>query len=159
MIKETLEKKAQEDNETKVRTDLMDEAVKNTKLTIPQAMINREIELSLKSFENQIKQSGLTLDKYKQFAKKTDDDLRTEMAASAENTVKTELVLEAISDKEKLEITKEDMIQEILTWKIPKVVTEADAEKHLKKVSEENIKYHLKKRKALDYIIDNAKIT
>jgi trigger factor len=112
-IKSNLEEKAERDRENDIRDQLVDLASANAKVDIPEAMINHEIDHMLHQFEHQLSFQGLNLDSYKEFTGMDDDQLKEQFKEDAEKKVKTSLVLEAIAKAESVEVTEEDIDNEI----------------------------------------------
>jgi trigger factor len=158
-LQKELENNAEKEAEEKIKSDLIEKAIENSKTVIQPVLIEREIDQSMKSFEAQLKQSGLSVDRYKEFSKKSDSDLRADFAKNAEKTVKTELILEAIAVKEKIEVTETDLIEEIKNWKIPNVNSDEEIKKELDRINKKGLELILKRKKALDLIMSNAKIS
>ncbi|MFC1770357.1 trigger factor [Candidatus Margulisiibacteriota bacterium] len=157
-IKNQHEKHADQQAEDKMRNDLIDMVNSSSKAAIQQVLIDSQINQSLKSFNEQLKQSGLTLERYKELAKKSDEDLKSEFTPRAEKTILTELVLDSIAEKEKIQVTQEDMVAEVKNWQLPEIQTDEDIEKYLEKLNQKELSRLLKRKKAVDLIVDQAKI-
>ena len=56
---------------------------------------------------------GISLDQYMQYTGMTMDMLRDQMKPQAERRIKTRLVLEAVAEAEKIEVTEEQMDEEL----------------------------------------------
>ena len=99
-------KEAEADN--KYIDDLLAEVAKNTKIDIPEAMIEEEIDRILKQYEENLKMQGITLEMFYQFTNSDEQALRDQMQEEAKNRVTYRLILEEIAKEEKIEVTDED---------------------------------------------------
>lgn len=104
----------QDKNDHKAKHEMEDAVIKkvveNAEFEVPSGMIETEIDMRIRSFENNLYYQGLNIEKYLELVHQTMDELRASMRENAEETVKTQLVLEAVSkdlgDKIKLDDEK-----------------------------------------------------
>ena len=82
-------------------------------IELPDVMINSELDRTEAQFKADIERMGLKVEDYLNHAKKTIDDLRTDWKPSAEKKAKLQLILNAISEKENLHPSKEDIDNEV----------------------------------------------
>ena len=82
---------------------------------IPDVMVEEEIDVLVRDFEQRLMSQGLDIEKFKQVTGQTDETIREEVGKDAETKVKVRLVLEAIADAENIEITDEDVDKELET--------------------------------------------
>ena len=76
-------------------------------------MIENEIERMLREFDQQLQAQGLNLDLYSQFSGQDKDALKDSMKQDAEKRVRASLTIEAIADAENIEVTEEEVNQEL----------------------------------------------
>ena len=88
---------------------LINKAVDNAKVEIPQVMIDKEVEGMLKDLETRLQYQGLDLQTYYQFTNNTEEKMKDYMKENAEKKVKTNLVLESIAKNEGIEATEEEI--------------------------------------------------
>jgi trigger factor len=157
-IKTSMEEESVRKSEEKLKVDLLDIVVENIKVDVPEAMVTREIDNSIKHLESQVKQSGSSLENYLSMTGKSMDALRTDVGKDAEKRVKSDLALDAIAEKETITAETTDIEEEIGKWNMPEYKSVSDLEKD-PRVDLENIKSIIRKRKTYDYLIDNAKIS
>lgn len=111
---DSIRKDLQEKNDHKAKHEMEDAVIKkvveNAEFEVPSGMIETEIDMRIRSFENNLYYQGLNIEKYLELVHQTMDELRASMRENAEETVKTQLVLEAVSkdlgDKIKLDDEK-----------------------------------------------------
>ena len=96
-------------NQQHIRTTVIKKAVENAEFEIPEEMILEESNRSLETTKNQIKQYGLDWNTYLQYMGKTEEALVEELKAQSLKTLSEQLVIEAIGQQEKIEVTKEEI--------------------------------------------------
>ncbi|MEG0688355.1 MAG: trigger factor [Hungatella sp.] len=108
-LSETKQKQAATENENRV----VDKAVSNASMEIPEAMIDGQVQNMLSDYAQRMKSQGLSLEQYMQFTGMTIDKMKEQMRPQAVKRVETRLVLEAIAKKEDIQITDEAVQQEL----------------------------------------------
>ena len=142
-----------------IKSEDEEEAIKtvcdNTKLDIPNGMIEMEIDNMVRELENRLSYQGLNLNQYLQIMGRTEEDIRKDYKEQAEKSVKSRLVLEAIVKAEKIEVTPEEVTEKIkeMAKQYGRKEEELLENVQLKEYIEEN----LKTEKAIDFIVQNAK--
>lgn len=159
-LKASIKKNLEEQNEHKAKHEIEDKAIEkvceNAKVEIPSGMIELEIDNMEEDMNRRLSYQGLNLEQYLKFLNKTKEDFRNEMKPQAETSIKTRLVLEAISKDAKIEIPEED-----LNAKIAELAKTYNRPEDELKANEEFKKYvssSLESEKVIKYIVDNAKI-
>ena len=157
-IKDKLTETYEKENENAVRTEVLKQASENVKVDLPQAMIDREVDQQLYYFENQLRQSGLDLEKYAQMSQKTKEDFKADFKPGAEQNLKTRLMLDKIVAEEKLTANDEDLEAEIQKWQLPDVKSLADL-KAKPEFDLTQLTNSITQQKAEELIISKAKIS
>ena len=158
-LKNSIKEKLDTENTEKAKYETEKEAIKvvcdNTKLDIPNGMIELEIDNMVKDMENRLSYQGLNLNQYLQIMGKTEKEIRKDYKEQAEKSVKSRLVLEAIVKAEKIEVTPEEVDDKIkeMAKQYGRKEEELLANEQLKEYIEGN----LKTEKAIDFIVKNAK--
>src|SRR5699024_8160987 len=80
---------------------------------IPQAMIDTEVEQMVQEFEQRLQAQGMTLEMFSQFSGQSEEDVKEQMKENADKRVKMNLVIEAISKAENIEVSEEDINAEL----------------------------------------------
>lgn len=156
-IKERLDQQAKQAAEQEERADVLKQIVDDVNLELPEAMVRGECDRQLRYFEQTLMQSGIGMQQYMDMAQKTIDDLREDVKEQAESSLKTQLVLQAISDKEKIDVTDEDCNEEIAKWN-HESIKNVDDLKANPQLDLESLKLTIKERKTVDFVMENAKI-
>jgi len=147
-IKEHLESHKKTDIENKFVEELMDKISKNTEVDIPEEMVEEEIDRLVHRAEENLKYQGISLDLYYQFTKTTEEDMRKQLEPEAFKNVMYRLILEEVMKLENIEVTDEDVENEIKKISDEFKVTREDIEKEYGSL--DNLKYDLQVRKTFD---------
>ena len=137
--------------------DAIEEVTHSAKIDIPAKMLDAEIDGYIHDMNHRLEHQGMTLDMYMQMMNTDLASVRDEFRGKAEHNIMTRLVLEAVFEAEKIEITDED-----INKKLADVAKEygRDAEEFVKKANDqvkEFAKEELKYDWAVKFIMDNAK--
>ena len=155
-IEEKLEEKKKNQAKYQLEDAVIKEVAKNTEIDIPSGMIETELDNILKDIDGRLAYQGLNLAQYLKLINKSEDDMRKEYEAQASESVKTRLVLEAIVKAEKIEATDAEIEEKI------KEMAKNYGKKEEELLENENLKEYLKNNitteKAIQFIVDNAKI-
>lgn len=154
--KEQLIEKRTEEADNKKRETLIEKASENSEIAIPDAMVESELDQMVQEFEQRLQMQGMTLEMYSQFSGQDKDALKEQMREDAKKRVKTNLTLDAIAETEELEATDEDVEAEL-----DKMAEMYGAEKEqIRQMlggNAEALKSDLKKRKAIDFLVEQSK--
>ena len=111
-IKKNLTEKKEAEAKTAKENAVVDKAVENAEMDIPQAMIDAELEQEVNQFAQRIQAQGLPFDQYLQFVGGL-DALKEQMTPQVVKRIKTRLVLEKIAEVENIEISEEKFQAEV----------------------------------------------
>jgi len=161
-LKADIRKKLQETNDLRATREyeeaVIDAAVNNASVDIPEVMINKEIDNMIRDLEMRLRYQGLDLKTYYEYTNSTEESIREFMKESAEKRVKTDLVLEKISQIENIEVTEEELQNR--AEEIAKQYGENDIEKTAKMlldVQKDYISNELKNEKVIKLLVENSK--
>ena len=112
IVKE-LNEKAAKNNEVAVENALVEKAVENAQMDIPEAMIRDQVNYILREMQMRMAYQGLRLEDYLKYTGQTVEQLADMYKGEAEQRVKMELTLEAIRKAEGVEPTDEDVQKQI----------------------------------------------
>lgn len=129
-------------------------AVENAQMDIPEAMVNTEANNMIREFANNLAQQGLQLEQYLQYFGQTEEGMREQMKPNALKRIQSRLVLEAIAKAEAFEITEEEIDAEVAKL-AEQYQMEADKVKGM--VNIDYIKEDLAYNKASKLLVDEAK--
>lgn len=160
--KEDIRKKLLESAEHRAHHELednaVDKAVENATVEIPEVMIEKQIDNMVYNFEMSLRYQGLDLQRYMEIMGMEPANLREQFKARAEKEVKSQLVLEKISEVEGFEASEEELNEEIKRLAENYKQNEEEFKKHLREDDIEYIKGNLVMKKTVDFIVQNAKL-
>lgn len=108
-LREHIEIEKKRDNAAKHRANITDGIIDKTDITLPQILIDSEINQMFAQMEEDIKRAELKMDDYLTHIKKTREDLTKEWTPAAEKRAKLQLVLNEIAKKEEIVPDKDDL--------------------------------------------------
>lgn len=158
--KESVEKKLVERKEAEVKrereNEIIEKIIEDSQMEIPDAMVETQTENMMDDFANRLAQQGMSMEQYMQFTGMTKEKLMEQMKPDAWKRIQSGLILEAIAEAEKIEVSEEDVEAEI--GKMAEMYgMEVDKLKELFPESEwENMKKDLAIQKAVDLIVEKA---
>lgn len=112
-LRDKLMKVAEQRVESEYRNNIVAKAVENASVEIPEAMINSRIDTMVKDLEQNLSYQGLDLETYFYYLGTTEQEMRERFRPQAAENVKTELVLEAIANVEGIQVTEEELNDEL----------------------------------------------
>ena len=112
-IKEKLVEQKVAEAKTKKEDAVVEKAVANATMEIPEAMITTQANQMVQEFAQRMQQQGLTMEQYFQFTGLTTEKMMEEVRPQAVKRIETRLVLEAIAKAENIEITEEKLDEEM----------------------------------------------
>ena len=126
-------------------------------MDLPEAMIKYQQQKMVDEFGQQLMYQGMNLEQYLNMTAQTRDDMLDQVRPEAENRIKKSLVIEAVAEAQKFEVTDDDTNEEM--EKLAKQY-QMDIEK-IKEIMAgeqmENLKHDIKMQKAVKYIAEQAK--
>lgn len=146
-------------SEAAVRTQVVKEVTDNAEVELHDVMVEQELDEMLEDFAHDVTRQGLTIEQYFQFTGTTPEKLREDWKDRAEDRVRSRLVLEAIASAENIEVSQEEVDNEIRKA--------ADAAQRdfdeVKRIFEsrgtiDTLKSRIQVDKTLDWLVDNAVI-
>ena len=160
-LKESIKEKQQKQNDERAKYETQDAVIKavceNVKVEIPSGMIETETENMLKDMEQRLAYQGLKLDQYLQMMGKTKEEMQKEYEPQATEAIKSRLALEAVIKAEKIEVPEIDVDEKIK--EMAKNYGKENDEEFLKNENVRNyIKQGLESEKAIEFLVENAKI-
>lgn len=112
-IRSNMEKERQDDAKRAAENQLVEKAAENAEMLIPQPMIDLEAEQVAQNFQMRMENQGINMDQYFQFTGTTPEKFMEDAKTAAEKNIRSRLVLEAVAAAENIEVTDEDLENEI----------------------------------------------
>ncbi|AOY75937.1 trigger factor [Clostridium formicaceticum] len=156
--KKKLEEQAKNRTEQELRNSVVEAVVEKVEINLPGAVVVRQVASMLRDFEYSLSYQGLDLEYYYNITGTTEEDLKNQMKADAEKRVKTQVVLDKISQLEGIEATEDEVNQEIEKM-AEQYKQEVDKVKErLREEDIASIKDNIVVRKTIDFLVENAKV-
>ena len=127
-------------------------AVENAKLSVPEKLVEQEVDSMFEQFTGNLSRQGLSFDLYQQFTGKGEAELKAEMKSDAENKIKTSFVLGEIAEVEKVEVTEADIDAEVKELATMYNMTEEGIKR---RISVEDLRGELVIQKTVDFLKAN----
>ncbi len=156
-LKKTILERKQKTAKTAKENALVDKVIENAQMDIPEPMIELEVRQMADEFAQRMQMQGLSMEQYMQYTGLTSEKLLEEMKPNAEKKIKTRLVLEAVVDAEKIEVSAEELeaeykkLAEMYQMEVDKV------KEIMGTAGEENMKKDIAVQKAVDVIAESSK--
>lgn len=157
-IKTKLEEDFKNNEEIQNENNLIEKVIANAKVEIPEAMINNQLEQEVGEFDYRMRMQGISLEQYLQITNSTEEMLKEQLRPMAENRVRGDLVLQAIADAEGIEITDEDIDNELN--RMAETYDEKNKEKFIKDMKKGDLSFlnvAIINQKVIELLKANAK--
>jgi trigger factor len=112
-IKQRLERNSLDRARHNFADRIIDFAIANATVELPDLLTESEQEVMLDELKVRLAEQGIGFDDYLRVTERTQQQLVDEFRPDAEKRVKTLLVLSAIADKENIEVTDQEMADEL----------------------------------------------
>ena len=159
-LKKSIREKLEEENTRRAKYETEEAAIKAvcdaTEIDIPSGMIESEIDNMVKEVESRLSYQGLKLEQYLQMLNKTEADFRKEYEEQAKENVKSRLVLEAVAKDAKIEVAEDEIASKIK--EMAETYGRKEEDLKLNDTLKKYLEQSMKEEKAIQFIVDNAKI-
>lgn len=156
-VKKNLTEKKEKEARAAKENAAVDKAIENAEMEIPDAMINTQVRQMMNDFASRMQSQGLTMEQYFQFTGMIAEKMQEEMKPQALKRIQTRLVLEKIAETENIEVS-EDEVNEEISKMAEMYKMEADKLKELLGDRElEQMKKDMAVQKAVTLVADEAK--
>jgi trigger factor len=112
-IRDAMEKRAEAEARHQFGDRIIDFAVSNATVELPEVMVTNEVEIMRDELRTRLAQQRIGLEQYLALSKQTPEELTTELREPATRRVKTLLVLSAIAEKEGIDASDAEIDTEI----------------------------------------------
>ena len=112
-VKKNLTEKKEKEARAAKENAAVDKAIENAEMEIPDAMLNTQVRQMMNDFASRMQSQGLTMEQYFQFTGMTAEKMQEEMKPQALKRIQTRLVLEKIAETENIEVSEDEVNEEI----------------------------------------------
>jgi len=92
-----------------LREKVVDAVIEQSQVTVHPVLVKEEAEEMMHQLTHLLEQQRMSMDQYLMLMRKSREDFLTEMEPEAEKRVKRQLVLDAVREKEEVEVTPEEI--------------------------------------------------
>ena len=158
-IKEDLEERSKFDAEERAFDQIIDQVLENYEFDVPEAMVQNTIDFFIEGLDKRWRQFGTTIQDYLKNSGKDVNEFRETFREKATRQTKTMLLVDAIGEKENIEVTDADYREEVekraKDYGMP-------VEKLLSSLAgsdgEENVKFSLRSQKIREFLLKNNQV-
>ncbi len=146
--------------EDEVREELLRQVAEGTTLDVPQSLVDREVDARIEGMTEDLEHRGLTLTQYLKNTGQTFEDWRASIEIEARQAARRALVLDEIGEREKIEVTDEEVHAEMHRVAEVEGIKEEDIHEHFHDQTQINrLVTRIYNRKIVQFLVDNAEIT
>lgn len=152
-IRQTLERQAVYRERQFARTQVLSKITESANWDLPESLVSRQVENALRREVLEMQQAGFT------FAdiRARENQLRQNAITTTRQALKEHFVLDKIATKEEIEVTRQDIEQEIMLMALQQGESPRRLRSRLQKSGLiENLEAQLRERKAIDFILSKA---
>ncbi|WP_040228981.1 trigger factor [Bhargavaea cecembensis] len=155
-LKEQTATEKKEAAEMALRDELVETVAKNSEIELPEVMIESEVDRMVQEFGQRLQQQGMTLDLYFQLSGQDEAALRAQMQEDAEMRVRVSLVLEAIANAENIDVSEDDVQEELKTMSEQFGMEPEQIKSVLG--GTEMLENDIRFKKTIEFLVDNASV-
>ena len=156
-VKKNLEEKKEADAKNAKEEAVVEAIIADAEMEIPEAMIATQQRQMVDEFAQRLAMQGLSMEQYSQFTGMTAAAMMEQVKPQAEKRIKSRLVLEAVVEAEKIEVSDAEYEEELAKM--------AEAYKmeveQIKEIMDDERTVEMKKdmaiQKAVEFVVANAK--
>ncbi|MDE7209184.1 MAG: trigger factor, partial [Clostridia bacterium] len=112
-VKSKIEEKKNAEADSKLENDLIQKIADDSKVEIPQCMVEQQIDDMIQEFEQRLQYQGLNAKDYYKYTGMTQEKLRENYKEMAEKNVKLRLTLEALLKAIQVPVSEEEIDEKI----------------------------------------------
>ncbi|MDQ3862887.1 MAG: trigger factor [Actinomycetota bacterium] len=156
-VREELEATAEQQAEGEFRGRVLDVVAQGSEVEIPEVMVHEKAHEMVDSFERSLRSRGLDPEEYYELAGTSHAEFEERVSPDAEDTVRKELVLDAVATAEGIVAEEEEVMREINhlaehSDMSPEEIARTMRANRTYAMLEEEIS----RQKALDFLVENA---
>lgn len=155
-VRKKLTEQAQNNADKKYEDDIIKKAVENSACEIPEVMVNRRLDDMMRQFDMQLRYQGMNLESYIKMMGMEESQIRADYRDNAYQDVKTQLVIEKITEIESISSTEEEYEAELEVMSKRYNKTVEEMKKHLHDDDIEYIKNSIERKKTIKLLVENV---
>ncbi len=156
-IKNTALAKKNKEIENEKEGKVVDKIIENATMDVADAQIMDMQERMKDEFAQSLQYQGINLEQYLQICNVTEEALLERIKPDAERRIKSRLVLEAVVAAENIEASDEELQEELEVMAKQYQMEVKDIESFMGDAEKDSIKEDIAVKKAIKFVVDNAK--
>lgn len=112
-LKKTIAERKANEAKAKKEDEAIAKIIESSKMDIPEAMVNTQVNRMLEDFAQRLQMQGLSVEQYFQYTGVTAEKIIEDMKPEAVKRIQSRLVLEAVVKAENIETSEEDFEAEL----------------------------------------------
>ena len=156
-LREDLTKRKEDDARYTKQDEAIKKIIDKSEMDIPEAMIKSQVDNLLGDMANNLAQQGISMDMYYQITNTTEEDMREQYREHALSQIQNTLVLEAVAKEENIEVTDEEVDEELKNMAAQYGMDEKTLLEIAKDEDRESLRRDKMIQKAAEFIVDNVK--
>lgn len=156
-IKAKLVKDKEVQRESVREQQAIENAIEKAGIEVPEAMVDDQVERNIQTFSQRMGAQGLQLEQYLQFIGQTMDAFKENFKQDAEHQIKSRLFLEKIAEVENIEVSDEEIDEELQSIAKQYGMKFEDLKKSFQGYEKDALAADIKVQKAAKVIADSAK--
>ena len=156
-VKKNLTEKKETEAKNQKEQKVIEAIIADAKMDIPDAMVLSQQRQMAEDFAQRLQMQGLSIDQYFQFTGLTRETFLGQMKPQAESRIKTRLVLEAVAAAENMVVSDEEYKDELKKMAEAYQMEVEKIEEMIGSYEEKGIKSDISIRKAVDFVVAEAK--
>jgi trigger factor len=112
-IEERLQKSKEDNTQREYENKLIEKVSKNAEIDVPNKMVEEELNKMFQNFAQSVSQQGMEVEDYLNYTGTDENGWKEQNREAAENRTRSNLVLETIAEKEGIEISDEEIEEQV----------------------------------------------
>lgn len=161
-IRKNLEDEATRRTNEQMENRLLELIAEDSQVEIPESMIKHQAEHQLQYFFQRFMGQGINEEMYLQMTGQSREELLEQFEPAAETQIIHDLILEAIQEKEGIDVSEEEVNDQIQEYLNSSGELTPELEENMREYwnsQRRGIELSLARKKAMQVIVDNAQIT
>lgn len=155
-IRGKLEGRKAEAARAKKEDAVVDAIIADAQMEIPQPMVETQQRQMVQDYAQRMQSQGISMEQYMQFTGMTGEMLLEQVKPQVMKKIQSRLVLEAVAAAEGIQVTEEEIAEELKTMGEAYQMEPEKVEELLGENGREQVKGDIRVRKAADFVVENA---
>lgn len=155
-IRKKLAGRKEDEAKTAKEDAVIDAIIADARMDIPQAMVETQQRQMVQDYAQRMQSQGVSMEQYMQFTGMTNEMLLEQVKPQVMKRIQSRLVMEAVVAAENIEVTDEEIEQELKTMGEAYQMETDKVEELLGENGRKQVADDLKVRKAIEFVVENA---